>query len=120
MKKYPQGMRENRRHIRLHAPIGLIYKRTLKGKRPKPQLTLVRNLSGGGLSFTAKETLRQGELLELEIQVPHLTETIQAMGEVVWFTPNHPLGPEAGIRFRDIEPEDLKHVLEYVHAIGIG
>ncbi len=116
-------MIENRKFIRLQAPIGVVYKVSKKHKRQRAQLSHVKDMSGGGIKILAKEDLRHGDLLEIQIQIPHLEEAIHAMGEVVWFS--HTKGRdrefrEAGVRFRDIAPEDLHKILEYVHEIGIG
>lgn len=114
-------MRENRKFVRLKAPIGVVYS-PIKNKRRKQQLSLLKNISGGGICITAKEDLREGDLLEMEIQIPHLEEPIEAVGEVMWFAAgdDEKETREAGIRFRDISPKDLHQVLEYVYTIGIG
>ncbi len=116
-------MIEHRKYIRLKTPIGIVYKAARKGVQRKPVLTFGRDLSGGGVSFMVKDELRCGALLEIEIQIPHLTDPIRAIGEVVWYTHEKERDREvreAGVRFRDIEPADLHRVLEYVHMIGIG
>lgn len=115
-------MKENRKFIRLSAPIGISYK-AAKQKRRKPSLSLVRDISGGGIRFMAKEDLRAGDLLELEISIPHLREPIEAVGEVMWFSKTKERDRElreAGVCFLDISAKDLHQVLEYVHTIGIG
>ena len=67
--------------------------------------------------------MRVGDLIKLEIQIPYLEETLDALGEVVWCSfprdKEHAAG-EAGIRFRDISAADLNKILEYVYTIGIG
>ena len=116
-------MKENRKYIRLQAPIGIIYTLIKKHKKPRATRSLVKDISGGGLRIMAKEELRSGELLEMEIQIPHLHDPICAIGEVVWFfywKEKDRETREAGVRFRDIEPKDLHRILEYVHTIGIG
>ena len=116
-------MRENRKFIRLQAPIGVVYKLIKKNKRQKLSNSLVKNISGGGIKIMAKDDLRNGDLLDLQIQVPHLEESIHAVGEVAWFEYSKVKDrdiKEAGVRFRDIDPKDLHRILEYVHTIGIG
>ncbi len=115
-------MRENRKFIRLRAPIGVVYK-PLKNKRRKETLSLIRNISGGGICIAAKEALREGDLLEIQVQIPHLKEPIEAIGEVIWYAKTNEKdrqAGEAGIRFRDISPQDLHEILEYVYMVGIG
>ena len=57
----------------------------------------------------------------MEIQIPHLSEPVRALGEVVWITMRPEHGHhEVGLRFRDAEPKSLSRILEYVYAIAIG
>ena len=65
-------MREKRKFVRLHAPIGLVYKTLRKHKRTKTHRTLLKDIGGGGASFVPQEELRCGELLQMEIQIPNL------------------------------------------------
>ena len=118
-------MIEKRKQIRLRAPIGLVYRPLKKSGRNRDMLTLVRNISGGGLSFDAKQELKEGQLIDMKIHIPHLEEPIHAVGEVVWTyaaprkaSAGEPL--ETGARFKDLSPRDLNRILEYVHSIGIG
>lgn len=116
-------MIERRKFIRLQAPIGVVYKVLKKSRRPKPAPSLIRNIGGGGVCIIAKEDMRSGDLLDMQIQIPHLKETIHAVGEIVWFDHFRERDREireAGVRFRDIEPKDLHRILEFVHTIGIG
>jgi c-di-GMP-binding flagellar brake protein YcgR len=115
-------MRENRKFIRLNAPIGISY-RVTKQKRRKSAQSLIRNIGGGGIRFLAKEALREGDLIQMEINIPHLKDPIEAIGEVIWYSESKDRDRdirEAGVRFCDITPKDLHQVLEYVHTIGIG
>ncbi len=94
-----------------------------KHKKQKVSRSLVKDIGGGGIRIMAKEDLRSGDLLELEIQIPHLEDLIRAIGEVVWFSHSKEKdreSREAGVRFRDIDAQDLHRILEYVHTIGIG
>ncbi len=119
-------MIEKRKYIRLSASIGVSYqviKDVKKIKRQRGVPSLVKNIGGGGIRLQVKEDLRNGDLLEIEIGIPHLPEPIAAVGEVVWF--NHLKTRdrevrEAGVRFRDIDPKDLHRILEFVHTVGIG
>jgi c-di-GMP-binding flagellar brake protein YcgR len=94
-----------------------------KSRRQKALSSVIENISAGGLSLAIKEDLRVGELLELQIQVPPLEEAVYAVAEVVWFSLEQDKREEkrkAGVRFRDVESNDLKHLLEYILGIGIG
>ncbi|MBI3252201.1 MAG: PilZ domain-containing protein [Candidatus Omnitrophica bacterium] len=116
-------MIEKRKFIRLNAPIGVTYKVITGNKAEAIHLSLVKNISGGGVRIAAKDLLKNGDLLDLKIQIPHLRDPIHAIGEVVWFSERREGErdlKEAGVRFRDIEACDLHCILEYVHTIGIG
>lgn len=116
-------MVEKRKFIRLKTPVKIVYTLIKKQKKQKAISSVTRDISAGGLRIVAKEPLRSGELIELEMFIPYLEESIKAVGEVVWCSGSreHPSEThEAGIRFRDIASRDLHCVLEYVHAIGIG
>ena len=119
-------MIEKRKYIRLHSSIGIVYdviKNIRKYRRNKTTLSLVKNLSGGGVRLQVKDDLRSGDLLDIEVQIPHLEESVHAIGEVVWFSHSKSKdheSKEAGIRFRDIDAKDLHRILEFVHTVGIG
>ncbi len=116
-------MKENRKFIRLRAPIGVVYRLLKRQKRAKQIPTLLKDISGGGVRIMVKEELKVGDLLDLEIQIPHLEIPVHAIGEVVWYNnlrDDDREHGESGVRFRDIEPEELHSILEYVHAVGIG
>ena len=116
-------MVEKRKFIRLKIQLKVIYKVIKKHKRQKTHSSVIYDISGGGFKIKAKEHLRMGDLLDAEIEIPHLAEPVHAVAEVVWFTSgSNPAaeGHDAGLRFRDIDPRDLHRVLEYVHSIAIG
>jgi hypothetical protein len=75
------------------------------------------------MRLIVNDDLRAGDLLQVEIQIPHLEDPVRATGEVVWYVHckgTEREGREAGLKFRDIKPGELHHILEYVHAVGIG
>ncbi len=115
-------MHEKRKFVRLVAPIGICYRSMAAVKTgQRKQLSLIKNISGGGIGFQSPEPFRLGDLLELEIQIPHFKEPVKAVGEVVR-ADNAIAGPgkELGVMFRDIEPKDLNRILDYVYTVGIG
>jgi len=116
-------LREYRKYVRLNAPIGIVYGSAHKKKLEERVHSFVRNISGGGLCFVAKEELRCGDLLELELEIPYLTESICTFGEVVWISRSASKEGstyDAGVCFRDLKAKDLHAILEYVHSVGIG
>lgn len=116
-------MVEQRKFVRLHAPLGVHYRIIQKNKKTREVSSWLKNISGGGVRIVTQHPLKTGELLHLKIQIPHLEEPTEAVGEVVWVNSNGKDGQqihEAGIRFCDVDPAELNKILEYVHAIGIG
>ena len=116
-------MIERRKFIRLSAPIGISYRPMKKGRSGKPIVSFVRNIGGGGVRFVVRDSFLAGDLLEMKIEIPNVTDAIRAVGEVVWYleSPDKKReGGEVGVKFREIDPKDLHRVLEYVHAVGIG
>ena len=116
-------MAEKRKFDRLQVSLAVVYRPVKKYKRQKTFSSVVKNIGGGGLCFEVEEDFVSGTLLDLQIEIPHLSKPIHATGEVVRFARRAEEGPEireVGVLYRDIEPEDLHKILEYVHAIGIG
>ena len=114
-------MLEKRKFIRLKAPLGVVYRVLRKPKRSKPQVSFIKDISGAGVCLSCKEELRHGELIQMEIQIPHLSEPVHAVGEVVWSSKRtEQEHRDVGVRFRDVQPKSLSRILEYVYAIAIG
>ena len=87
----------------------------------KQQASFIKDLSGAGACLYCREELRQGDLIQMEIQIPHLDDAVKAVGEVVWTAPRPEHDThEVGVRFRDADPKSLSRILEYVYAIAIG
>lgn len=113
-------MIERRKYVRLQAHLGVRY-RIAAGVASPGGRTLVRNLSGGGLCISVPDDLREGDLLQVQLEVPHLERPVHAVAEVVWIVRQAAgRNNEVGLKFRDITDQDLHHVLEYVHTVGIG
>ena len=114
-------MLEKRKFIRLKAPLGVVFRVIRKNKRQRTHASFIKDISGEGVCLSCREPLRHGDLLDMEIQIPHLKDPVRAVGEVVWsgLRPERDLH-EAGVRFRDVEPKTLSRILEYVYAIAIG
>ena len=114
-------MKENRKFIRLRVPLPVEYSLIKKHKRQKAFRTTMQNISVGGLSLQVKEPVRNGDLLRIEIQVPDWEEPIRVVGDVIWHggatKEEH---PQAGIRFREVNPVELNKILDYVYSVAIG
>jgi len=115
-------MIENRKFIRLRAPLPVEYRLIKKHKRQKSFLSQIRNISIGGLSLVVKEPVREGDLLQIQIQIPHLEEPVRVTGDVIWFVAarDREGRHEAGVRFQDVKPLELNKILDYVYSVAIG
>ena len=116
-------MVENRKFIRLRAPLPVEYRSMSKHKKQKKFSSLMKNISVGGLSLVVKEPVRAGDLIQVRIDVPHLEEPVSVVGDVVWhFSAKREQGPvhEAGIRFQEVNPSELNKILDYVYTVAIG
>ena len=116
-------MIENRKFIRLKSPLPAEYRLIKKHKRQKTLVSSIKNISVGGLSLILKEELRQGDLIQIDIEVPHWVEPVRVVGDVIWYSvsrdkerPAH----EAGVRFREVNPVELHKILDYVYSVAIG
>ena len=75
----------------------------------------VKDVSKEGLRVNAKEALKEGDMLELELSVPGNKSPVTALGQVVW---NHKLGSagyDIGLKFKTIKPEDKFEILDYAY-----
>ncbi len=116
-------MIENRKFIRLRTLLPVEYRLIKKHKKQKTVAALMNNISIGGLSLVLKETFRVGDLVWVGIQVPHLEDPVEIVGDVMWhWTSKNKEKPsqEAGIRFQDANPGELNKILDYVYSVAIG
>lgn len=71
----------------------------------------------------AQHRLKISDYIHLFITIPCQQGALEAIGEVAWTQeakrPGADFG-EAGIVFRDIGCQNLHHIFEYVHSVGIG
>ncbi len=58
-----------------------------------------RDISTGGLAISTSRPLPQGTRVNIQVKVPGLSESVRALGEVVWSRPD-----AMGIAFHTIEP----------------
>ena len=116
-------MIENRKFIRLRAPLPVEYRLIKKHKRQKSFVSKITNICIGGLRLAVKEPVRHGDLMQIDIQVPQWVEPVRVVADVVWHSASgdreNP-AREAGVRFRDVNPVELNKILDYVYSAAIG
>ena len=116
-------MVENRKFIRLKSPLPVEYSLIKKHKRQKKYISIMRNVSVGGLSLLLKEEVRIGDLIQVDIRVPHWVSPVRVVGDVIWHSPSRErekTAPAAGVRFREVNPAELNKILDYVYSVAIG
>ncbi len=93
-----------RRFVRLPAAWPIRYEPEIEGAGH--QVTHATDVSAGGVALSIREMLPVGSRIKLEVHVPPLDRSIQAVGEVIRCLPGRKGGYEIGIRFERIDEED--------------
>lgn len=101
-KKYKYD--NTRRFVRLPAAWPIRYEPEIEGARH--QVTHTADVSAGGVAFSIREMLPVGSRIKLEVHVPPLDRSVQAVGEVIRCLPGRKGGYEIGIRFDRIDAAD--------------
>ena len=70
------------------------------------QVTHTADVSAGGVALSIREMLPVGSRIKLEVHVPPLDRSVQAVGEVIRCLPGRKGGYEIGIRFERIAEAD--------------
>lgn len=110
-------MTERRLHPRTQIQIEVNY-RSLDALYENPVL----DISQGGMFIRTESPLPLGTEISLEFVIPGQDQTIQSKGLVVWrHESTHSRissqKPGMGIRFIQMEPQDLKRIKAYVEQI---
>lgn len=85
------------------------------------QLSIVRNISAGGICIIVNETIKEATLLDLTINFLDYKFPIQIKGRVVWWRNRtveswcpKDMQYEMGIEFTEIKDEDRQKISRYV------
>ena len=111
-------MQERRMFQRIEDIVSVRYT-TRKGKLK--DVTLVKDLGGGGIRISLAEMLKPGTVVDLEITIPDDPRSFPAVGEVVWQEEVNISGEsvgryyDTGIKFTEIDPVCLGRVYTYFH-----
>ena len=93
-----------RRFVRLPAAWPIRYEPEVEGS--SHQVTHTSDVSAGGVALSIREMLPVGSRIKLEVHVPPLDRSVQAVGEVIRCLPGRRGGYEIGIRFERIDAAD--------------
>ena len=80
-------------------------------------ISLSRDLSREGLKMNSNFDLKQGTLVDLEIDIPDDPKPVHTSGKVVWSRPSEDRtqGYDQGVRFLMMDPVDKFRVLDYAY-----
>lgn len=113
--------KERRAFERIEDTVSVKYK-TLQGRIE--DVSLVKNIGGGGIRLSLAERLKPGTAIDLEITIPDDPKPFSAAGEVVWVSEIIISGDsvaryyDTGIEFTKIDPICLGRVFAYFHQKG--
>ena len=80
-----------------------------------PVSGLLRNISRTGMLLSMISPPALGTKIRLSFQLPSRTTQIRCNGRVVWLQSEHgPGGPDAGIEFEDLQPDDAEFLHRFV------
>lgn len=77
--------------------------------RNKERNTHAMDISLGGMRIFADQALKEGDILNFEISLPDLAETLSAFAEVVWSNEK-----EGGLHFLEMKEDDLRVLKAYL------
>jgi c-di-GMP-binding flagellar brake protein YcgR len=108
-------MEERRKYIRLIESLKIIYT-IVDPPPPLKKGCLSEDIGGGGLRFSIEHRLSKQDTLDLEIWLPRQTQSIRAIGKVVWVSQTSDVRFKyaVGIQFIEIDPFERGKILNYV------
>ncbi len=116
----PKGNAERRKYLRIEAPPVGLRVITGDGDIEKPKL---KDISPIGIRFETKKELKDGEKLELTLELPDTKNPVHIRGKVVWYKKtsleNH--APfDIGCAFIKIEEDNKNTFLKYFCDLMYG
>ncbi len=109
---------EKRIYKRLNVNVPITYKRINRAEMRKRVVT--QDISGGGTRLIAffEDKIQVGDMLELQIFLPTISEPIKAEGKVVWirdYQDSIRRGYEVGIEYYAISNADRVAIAKFIH-----
>lgn len=103
---------ERRRYFRVDLNIPLKYR---KEERPRYRKHYTHNISGGGIAIIdIFNELKQGDLVDIALDIPTLKEPINVLARVVRLVKGISSYPQVGMIFENIKPVDKKNIILYI------
>ena len=109
-----KNLEERRKFISLEVPLNLKY--IARGDSVRKEVT-TKDLSCEGLRFTNNEELKEGLLLELNMNIPNTPNPVHVNGKVVWaksLSTEDGSSFDVGVEFIKIEEDNKNTFLRYL------
>lgn len=105
-------MSEKRKFMRFNVLMDAIFK-----KGNDPQKLTINNFSREGLGVISRESLCEGENVDIELSIPGDNMPVLFSGEVAWTLAPSPDNRQykSGIKFKDIKNADRSRILGYIY-----
>jgi len=80
-------------------------------------ISLSKDLSREGIKMNSTMSLKEGTLIDLEIDIPDDPKPVHTSGKVIWSRPaeGQDQGYDQGVRFLTMDPVDKFRVLDYAY-----
>ncbi|MBI4549496.1 MAG: PilZ domain-containing protein [Candidatus Omnitrophica bacterium] len=107
--------KEKRKFKRFDAYMSVRYK--AEDAQKVAGISLSKDLSREGLKITTTESIKEGTVLNLEIDIPDDPKPVYSKGEVMWSKriEGDEKNFEQGVRFLMMDPVDKFRVLDYAY-----
>ena len=107
--------KEKRKFKRFDAYMSVRYK--VADPQKKSGISLSKDLSREGIKITSTDPIKEGTILDLEIDIPDDPKPVFTTGEVVWTKrlDGDENNFEQGVRFLMMDPVDKFRVLDYAY-----
>ncbi|MBI4387568.1 MAG: PilZ domain-containing protein [Candidatus Omnitrophica bacterium] len=108
--------KERRKFKRFDAYMSVKFGNSDEKQKKAAVIALTKDVSRDGICVNSVDSLEQGSLLNLEIDLPDDPRPIHTSGKVVWSRGKAEAdGVDSGIQFVAIDPVDKFRVLDYAY-----
>ena len=105
-------MINRRSYVRVSAGIDFTYK--IKGSSAPERREVTKNIGPGGIMGLVGQDIKNGDWLELNIDIPTLEKPVPAIGKVIWTADKNADKIDVGIKFEEVDPGMKNKFLEYL------
>ncbi len=107
--------KDRRKFKRFDAYMSIKFK--AHGDRHLQGMSLSKDLCRDGLRINSTSVIQEGQLLDLEINIPDDPKTIHTAGRVMWARPSvgENQGYDHGVKLLEMDPVDKFRVLDFAY-----